>query len=368
MGKICCIFNVPALYRESIYRKIDNIYDCDWYFENAEAQLQQFDTKILKNVNILQVSWFKRFYIVKGLINLLRKEKYTSYFMIGHTRNVSGLFFLLLKKLIFRNKRVYLWTHGYYGKETRLELIWKRFMFKSADGIFLYGNYARNLMLKDRFNPEKLHVIHNSLNYDEQILLRNSMKETDIYKKHFGNKYPNVLFIGRLTPIKRLDMLVNALAILKEKGENYNLIIVGDGSMQDSLERQVRIKGLCERVWFYGSCFDEATNAELIYNADLCVAPGNIGLTAIHALMFGCPCLSHDNYPLQMPEFEAINDGITGTFYKHNDQQSLANTISFWFKQNTKKRDEVRQACYHEIDTKWNPNFQMNVINSVIRE
>lgn len=39
-----------------------------------------------------------------------------------------------------------------------------------------------------------------------------------------------------------------------------------------------------KNVWFYGSCYDEQTNAELIYNADMCVAPGNVGLTAIHAM------------------------------------------------------------------------------------
>lgn len=57
-------------------------------------------------------------------------------------------------------------------------------------------------------------------------------------------------------------------------------------------------------------------NAELIYNADLCVAPGNIGLTAMHAMMFGCPCISHNDFSWQMPEFEAIVPYKTGNFLK----------------------------------------------------
>lgn len=69
-----------------------------------------------------------------------------------------------------------------------------------------------------------------------------------------------------------------------------------------------------KNVWFYGSCYDEQTNAELIYNADMCVAPGNVGLTAIHAMTFGCPVITHSDFKWQMPEFEAIHPGKTGDF------------------------------------------------------
>ena len=36
-------------------------------------------------------------------------------------------------------------------------------LFKMTDGTFLYGNYARELMIKEDFNKDKLFVIHNSL-------------------------------------------------------------------------------------------------------------------------------------------------------------------------------------------------------------
>ena len=78
-------------------------------------------------------------------------------------------------------------------------------------------------------------------------------------------------------------------------------------------------------------CFDEKINAELIYNADLCVAPGNIGLTAMHVLMFGCPAISHNNFKWQMPEFESIIPGHTGDFFEYDNVEDLARSISQWF-------------------------------------
>lgn len=78
----------------------------------------------------------------------------------------------------------------------------KRAYFGLADGAFIYGNHARNLMIKNGFDGSKLHVIHNSLDYDKQIVLRNKMKSTGLYKEHFSNDYPILCFIGRLTAVK----------------------------------------------------------------------------------------------------------------------------------------------------------------------
>ena len=161
-------------------------------------------------------------------------------------------------------------------------------------------------------------------------------------------------------------MLVEAVAHLKAKGEKYNLIFVGDGVERESLELRVERLGLRDRVWFYGACYDEAVNAELVYNADLCVAPGNVGLTAMHTLMFGCPVITHNDFRWQMPEFEAISQYHTGNFFVRDDQLSLEEKISEWFRVNGAIRDEVRNWCYKEIDEQWNPYFQMNVIKSIL--
>ena len=61
--------------------------------------------------------------------------------------------------------------------------------------------------------------------------------------------------------------------------------------------------------------YDENEIGDLIYNADLCVSPGNVGLTAIHTLTYGTPVLSHANFPNQMPEFEAIDKDFTSFLF-----------------------------------------------------
>lgn len=360
-------FNDLALYRKAIYKKIDEIYACDWFIEDVDKGVKEFDASELSSVTRLPIKKMGPFYKVKGLKELL-KEDYDVYFMLGATRNLSLITFCLRKRLFYRQKKVYLWSHGYYGKESWIEKVfWKRPMFKMADGIFTYGDFAKRLMVEDGFDDTKVYPIHNSLDYDNQLVLRKEMKASDIYKEHFNNSCATIVFIGRLTEIKRLDMLIAAVSILKRQGEQYNLVFIGDGVMREKLEAQVNESGIEQQVWFFGACYDDRQNAELVYNADLCVAPGNIGLTSIHALMFGCPAISHDNFYYQMPEFEAIKPGKTGNFYKYGSIEDLASTISRWFKSNNDRRNEVRQACYDEIDSFWNPYYQLDVITKNLK-
>lgn len=368
MSKLCCFFNAPSLYRESIYRKIDQKYDCDWYFGDYDENVKLFDTRVLSNVKLLHIgNSGKRIYWTNGLLRLLFNKKYETFFCYGPTWDLNFWPFLICKALFFRKKKLNLWVHGWYGKERLVDGLLKKFMFTVADGIFCYGDYACKLLTEKGYSKDKVFAIHNSLDYDKQKVLREQIKPTNIYAGHFGNNNPTIIFIGRLTAIKRIDMLIDAAAKLNKKGISYNITIIGDGPVKEKLVKQVKVLGISQQVWFYGACYDEKTNAELIYNADLCVAPGNIGLTAIHCLMFGTPCLTHDNFAYQMPEFEAIKPHFTGCFFKHNDLQDLTNKIETWFTINGGHRDFVRQSCYNEIDNNWNPDYQIDVIDKNLK-
>lgn len=368
MGKLCCIFNIPSLYREAIYMDIDHNYDCEWFFEKEENDINLFDISKLGVSYVLEHKNFvSRAYRMKGLIGKTWNRKdIDAYLVIGAPMCLSIWGLCLLLNIFHPKKKIYFWCHGWYGKESRSEAFIKKLFMKLADEYFIYGNYAKKHLVKQGFEIKKLHVIHNSLSYEVQLKIRDQLEVSEVYKKYFKNDNPTMIFIGRLTPIKRLDILIDALAMLKDRGKEYNLVLVGDGKMKNKLEDQVRSLHLESQCWFYGACYDETVNAQLIYNADLCVSPGNVGLTAIHSLMFGTPVITHNNFAYQMPEFEAIHPSETGDFFKQNDLEDLVLKISLWFEKKQDVRNSVRLSCFQEIDEQWNPTFQMKVIKSVI--
>lgn len=369
MNKLCLIYNFAPRYREGIFRLIDQEYDCDWYFGNNTSDIKGLDFSILKKYSMLKNKelGIGAWYYQKGASSLISKKDVDNYFILGDIYCLSSWLILLKKCLFYRHKKVYVWTHGWYGRESFLKRTMKKLYYSMVNGTFVYGNYAKNVAIEQGFDKNKLFVIHNSLDYSKQTEIRRDLSICNIYKSHFNNDCHNLIFIGRLTGVKRLDMLINAVAQLKAKGKPFNLTFVGDGVQRANLEALAKEKQLEDQVWFYGACYDEKVNAELIYNADLCVAPGNVGLTAMHTMVFGCPVVTHDDFTMQMPEFESIKPGITGDFFKYGNEEDLCKTIENWFENKNYNREAIRKACYDEIDSSWTPDFQIKVIKDVIK-
>ena len=366
--KVCQIYYDASHYRETIYRAIDEAFDCDSYFGLPPAEgVKQLKMDGLRgDISYTKIKTIGSFFYQNGILPLIWKP-YDVYLGLGETHGISTWLFAILVRLFKPKKRVYFWSHGWYGKETGIQKRIKKIFFKLPNGgTFVYGDYARNLMINEGLSADKIFVIHNSLAYPQQLEQRNSIKSSDIYCEHFHNKYPILIMIGRLNMRKHLDMLVKAVSQLKQRGCYYNIVLIGDGEDRGKLESLVSDMGLQDQVWFYGACYDEKVNAELLYNADMCVVPGDIGLTAIHSMMFGTPVVSHNHFPFQGPEFEAIKPGETGDFFEHGNVDSLSQTIQAWFSSHV-DREAVRKMCYEEIDSNWTPTFQIQVLKEHLK-
>ena len=362
--KICLVSSVASHYRAKIYSMIAQQYDCDFYFTKNDGHLKLMDYKLLGG-KVVEVERKKigPFYYQKGIPSLSSKD-YERYIVMGDPHYIST-WILMLRLKLHSKKKVFLWTHGWYGKESPLEATFKKFFFRLADGLLLYGNYARQLLAKEGINTNKLYVVHNSLDYESQLKMRNEIKATDIYMNHFGNDYPVLALIGRLNKRKNLGLLIDALEILHKQAFYCNTVIIGDGDSRQDAEDKVIEYNLQNHVWFYGACYDEKINAELLYNSDVCVMPGDLGLTAIHAMMFGVPVIAHDMFSKHGPEFETIKPDITGDFFSFNNAQSLADTIMKWIS-NHHDKESIRVACEKEIDNSWTPVYQMSIINKAL--
>lgn len=363
MKKLCLFFNIAPHYREAIYHQIDKEYNCDWYFGDNRTDIKTMNYQLLNNVHWLKTyQWRNAIIYQKGLLRLLFDKNYSTYLVIGEPRNISIWLLLIFKRLLYPNKRIYTWSHGNSGKRKGISQHILNIFSKLSNGIFLYSNYAKNIMVNRGVNPDKLFVIHNSLDYDKQITIRNKLKPSSIYTQHYDNNNKNIIFIGRLTKIKRLDILLYAIKHLKDKNININLTLVGDGVSRGELLEIVNKLEINKQVWFYGECYNEEENGQLIYNADVCVSPGNVGLTSIHSLTYGTPVITNDNFAYQMPEFEAIIDGVTGAFYHYDDYVSLSDAIEKWLYHENYDREYIRNKCYEEIDMQWTPYYQMEII------
>lgn len=363
---LCCIFNYAPLYRKSIYRQIDEKYDTQFYFgrepiEGKKSGIKKMDyalfkhrPKEIKNKLLLgKLLWRTH------IVFLPCKRKYSTFILTGDL-SFSYIPFIVLCKLF--HKKVYGWGHGLKSLRGRFCRLTK-FVFWNYDGYFTYGEKGKERMIELGYRKEKLHVIYNSLESATPANQQNLV--STIYRDHFQNKQPVIIFIGRLTPVKKLDWIIRAMSGHKKEGVCYNLMIIGTGTEENGLKELVHGLDLDNNVWFYGECYEDKQLNELLYNADLCVSPGNVGLTAIHCLEYGVPVLSHDDFEHQMPEYEVIVEGETGTLYKYGDFNDFQHKIMQWI---TSKRDRemIRQNCYQIINKSYCSAYQIKLLRKVL--
>lgn len=366
---LCCIFNYPPKYRESIYKKIDESFDTRFYFgrevvEGENSGIEKLDPAIFR-YKPKQIRTYKIFRSLQwrtGIIFLPFKREYNS-FIITADAPLSYYPFLFFCRLL--GKKVYAWGHGLKHHSRKLKFL-ENYYQNSLTAYLTYSEKGRERMIELGYPPEKYKVIYNSLN---EGVDGDAAKQyaSDIYKRHFANDAPVLIFIGRLTENKKLSLLLRAVSELKSECFNVNLMIVGDGPMAASLRSLVNDYGIEDKVWFYGECYDDSALNILLYNADLCVSPGNVGLTALHTLSYGVPVITHNDFFTQMPEYEVVVPYNTGLLYNEGDFSDLKNKIKEWFALSI-DRNTVRENCYSVINDKWNSLYQIEILKNIIEK
>ena len=267
-----------------------------------------------------------------------------------------------------RGKRTLYWTIGWMRREGRLKgILWTLFM-KAPHGLLLYGHFARGRALATgMFNPENLYVIRNCLDYETQRTARESLPRhvgREERERLFpGSGRPVALCVSRLQARRRLDLLIEAAAIMASRGSPCDILLVGDGPERDNLAQLAQEKkvSLC----MPGACYDQMQLARYTMSATVTVAPGLVGLTAMQSLAFGVPVITHDDRYEQAPESEVLEEGRSGYLFESGNLQSLVDammraTASPWPSAN------VREACIHALEAGYTASCMREAIENAL--
>jgi hypothetical protein len=84
----------------------------------------------------------------------------------------------------------------------------------------------------------------------------------------------------------------------------------------------------------------------------------------MHAMGYGVPVVSNDDADSQMPEWEAIIPGKTGSYYRNGDIASLASAIEYWMQAG--RAEAARAECLRLLTRFWNPRYQRQAIERAV--
>ena len=372
--KILFITNFFPSYRKSIWKKLLNNKKSDviFYFDPIQNEGIQVEELFFSESNkVDSFKEVKNFYFFGRVIwqsRIVREclsGSFKQAIFLGDMNILSTWISLLICRL--RRKKTILWTHGFYGNENYIKRQLRILFYSIGNKYLLYEQRGKKLMIRAGFDANKIFVIYNSLDYElqkkyfENYQKNNTKREFAFFK---NSKLKTILFLGRLTSVKKIDLLIKSLNKLNSKRVNFNLLIIGEGSQKSSLKKIAK-EGL-EKGWiyFYGKTYKESELSKLIYFSDLMVSPGNTGLNAVHALSYGTPVGTHNNFYKQMPEAAIIEDQKTGFFFNENDSDDLSLNIDLWF---SKFDINLTQAERRRIiDEKYNPEYQIKVMQKAL--
>lgn len=115
----------------------------------------------------------------------------------------------------------------------------------------------------------------------------------ELTKHHLSHK---LLYVGRLSKEKNLDIVIKAFKIVHEKLPAYKLIIVGDGPSKDDLEKLTVAENIEQAVIFTGQIpFEKLLSSKIYTDASIFITASTSetqGLSIIEAMSYGLPVVA----------------------------------------------------------------------------
>jgi len=143
-----------------------------------------------------------------------------------------------------------------------------------------------------------------------------------------GSDVTRILWIGRMIKCKRVDLLIKALAKLKNEGKKFKIKLVGNGSERKYLEKLAK-KLLDNSFYEFKEFIPSDEVLSLMAQYDIYVLPSNAyegwGAVVNEAMSVGCAVIASDKTEAGA---SLIEHGVNGFLFKSGCEDSLYDCLS----------------------------------------
>ena len=170
---------------------------------------------------------------------------------------------------------------------------------RGASRLLAVSDAERGQLLALGIDASRIRVIPNPIHVDEHGIHPHASVAGRFRERYRFGGQPIVLFLGRLSPRKRLDVLIRAFAQLCSPiADSVRLVIAGnDMGAEAAAHRLVGELGIQEHVTFTG-LLTQGERIEALVDADVTVYPSEheiFGLVPFEALLAGTPVVVADD-------------------------------------------------------------------------
>lgn len=289
---------------------------------------------------------------IKAFIKLEELQRINDYDIVHVHTPIAAIYGRLLK-LNFPSLRIIYTAHGYHFLKGGSKLGWilyypiEKIMAKFTD-VTININKEDYEITKEKLKPKKCYLL-NGVGLDLDKYKKLSSKEIQEKRKEFGLKDKDfvVLMVAEINKNKNHIQLINAMDILKDKYPNIKVLCIGDGTLKESLEKQIILRNLQNNIFMLGYRLDVN---KLINISDIGILlsrreglPRNImefmacGRKVIATDIRGCRDL--------------ICDETIGTLVNVDDYESTAKAIEKYYILNDKSFEVSEKIRKYDIES-----------------
>lgn len=278
-------------------------------------------------VPVLEISPGGRIMFVPRLIALLRRKGPD---VVVTTSNDVGCLVLLLRGILFPRMKV-VWTQhlsisapwqrssGISGFKLGLLVSLMRALLPKADAVIAVSHALADDMRSVLRFDGPIHAVHNPVllpGFPDEVVREIDWPWSD-------RTVPTIVFVGRLVPVKRLDLLLAAFLAVKESCA-ARLLIVGEGVEQDSVQDFIARHNLGDAVRLVGH---QDNPLPWIRASSVLVLPSDyegFGNVLVEAMACGTQVISTD-----CPDgpAEILGNGRYGQLVPPGDVPAMADAI-----------------------------------------
>lgn len=261
----------------------------------------------------------------------------------GNPRRLSTL--ALLARARLRGARVVWWGHYWSSSSKNWRMALRLMLMRLAHGVVFYTDRE---VAEYRAGPGRGDI-------RPVVGLNNGIDTVPMCKLRAPyiaqQRRRELLFVGRQTKKANLSLLIRALATTELS--DCHLHVVGEGEESAYSRATAEASGVLGRITWHGVSTDETVIAPIANRCRLFVYPGEVGLSLIHGMAYGLPCVVHSNRWQHMPEIAAFEEGHTGRSFAPNNIAALVSVVAS-LKDDENALDQMSQRCLDVISAGFN--------------
>ena len=289
-----------------------NITNLDSHIE----PLKEIGVSFIDIKNRYDFSWLKK---IKKCIAIEKPD-------IVFTHGFNGAIIMMMERLFMSVKTPFICSyHGAYHAPSISKRIFEPIynglsllIYKHlAKRVICVENVSRDYLIKKGVDVKKVYTVHNGISDITSI------KPIDLKQIISYNDSPTIITASRITTVKGLPFLLEALALLKANGISFRYVMIGEGPDLENLRIQSTKLGLNEDISFVGF---QSNVADWLADCDIFALPSLYeyhSIAVLEAMRAGKAIVA----TTVGGNGESITDGVEGLLVPPSDPVALADAL-----------------------------------------